>query len=47
MNSEEVALAVVSSSKAMWWFFLFYVLVFNFLCCWRLMCVFIVLVKLR
>ena len=27
------------------WLFLFYVLVINFLCCWRLMCVFIVLVK--
>ena len=28
--------------------FLFYVLVFKiFLCCWRLICVFIVLVKLR
>ena len=32
----------------LWWFFLFYVLVFkNFLCCWRLMYVFIFLVKLR
>ena len=30
----------------MWWFFLFYVLVFKiFLCCWRLMYVFIFLVK--
>ena len=30
----------------MWWFFLFYVLVFKkILCCWRLICVFIVLVK--
>ena len=32
----------------LWWFFLFYVLVFKiFLCCWRLMYVFIFLVKLR
>ena len=32
----------------LWWFFLFYVLVFKiFWYCWRLMCVFIVLVKLR
>ena len=41
---------VTLCSKAilLWWFFLFYVLVFKiFLCCWRLMCVFIVLVKLR
>ena len=34
--------------QLLWWFFLFYVLVFKiFLCCWRPMCVFIVLVKLR
>ena len=32
----------------LWWFFLFYVLVFKFfLCCWRLMYVFIFLIKLR
>ena len=37
-----------SKAILLWWFFLFYVLVFKtFLCCWRLMCVFIVLVKLR
>ena len=41
-------LCVTDRSKAilLWLFFLFYVLVFIFfLCCWRLMCVFIVLVK--
>ena len=37
-----------SKSILLWWFFLFYVLVFKiFLCCWRLMYVFIFLVKLR
>ena len=37
-----------SKSILLWWFFLFYVLVFKiFLCCWRLMHVFIFLVKLR
>ena len=44
------SLCVTDRSKAilLWWFFLFYVLVFKmFLCCWCLMCVFIVLVKLR
>ena len=36
------------NSILLWWFFLFYVLVFKFfLCCWRLMYVFIFLVKLR
>ena len=37
-----------SKSILLWWFFLFIVLVFKiFLCCWRLMYVFIILVKLR
>ena len=36
-----------SKSILLWWFFLFYVLVFKkCLCCWRLMYVFIILVKL-
>ena len=44
------ALCVTGRSKSilLWWFYLFYVLVFKiFLCCWRLMYVFIFLVKLR
>ena len=37
-----------TQSILLWWFFLFYVLVYKnfFLCCWRLMYVFIFLVKL-
>ena len=37
-----------SGAVLLWWFFLFCVLVFGiFLCCWRLMCVFVFLIKLR
>ena len=48
LNNANKRVAEASRTEFLWWFFLFYVLVFKiFLCCWRLMCVFIFLVKLR
>ena len=47
-DADEIAFTDRSKAILLWWFFLFYVLVFKiFLCCWRLMYVFIFLIKLR